>query len=261
MAKKSKRQKAIKRLNLSDHTLDINIRRCNYNKFNFSDIEDYVSELVGSRDYQYKAIKKVMIYLWGGGYRSITDLGKENFNNVKERPQIQQRFGTEENFLRQLPLPDRLSGVVHMATGTGKSYLIFAIAYLSLVMGLIKRVLVLGPASTIIEQGLRDKFKDLMSRKAFSDKLPAKYRGKAINLLTDNDPIEDDSIVIENINAVYTFGSITDTLFKNTDEVLVLGDEIHHAYSHLKYADNRLVLDKEEGPEGKRAKQGTNGYG
>jgi len=42
----------IKRLNLSDHTLDINIRRCNYNKFNFSDIEDYVSELVGSRDYQ-----------------------------------------------------------------------------------------------------------------------------------------------------------------------------------------------------------------
>jgi len=253
MAKKSKRQKAIKRLNLSDHTLDINIRRCNYNKFSFSEIEEYVSELVGSRDYQYKAIKQVMIYLWGGAYRSITDLGKENFNNVKERPQIQQRFGTEENFLRQLPLPDRLSGVVHMATGTGKSYLIFAIAYLSLVMGLTKRVLVLGPASTIIEQGLRDKFKDLMSRKAFSDKLPAKYRGKAINLLTDNDTIEDDSIVIENINAVYTFGSITDTLFKNTDEVLVLGDEIHHAYSHLKYADNRLVLDKEEGPEGKKS--------
>ncbi len=253
MAKKSKRQKAIKRLNLSDHTLDINIRRCNYNKFSFSDIEEYVSELVGSRNYQYKAIKQVMIYLWGGGYRNITDLGKENFNNVKERPQIQQRFGTEENFLRQLPLPDRLSGVVHMATGTGKSYLIFAIAYLSLVMGLAKRVLVLGPASTIIEQGLRDKFKDLMSRKAFSDKLPSKYRGKAINLLTDNDPIEDDSIVIENINAVYTFGSITDTLFKNTDEVLVLGDEIHHAYSHLKYADNRLVLDKEEGPEGKKS--------
>jgi len=253
MAKKAKRQKAIKRLNLSDHTLDINIRKCNYNKFSFSEIEEYVSELVGSRDYQYDAIKQVMIYLWGGAYKSITDLGKENFNNVKERPQIQQRFGTEENFLRQLPLPDRLSGVVHMATGTGKSYLIFAIAYLSLVMGFTKRVLVLGPASTIIEQGLRDKFKDLMSRKAFSDKLPAKYRGKAINLLTDNDSIEDDSIVIENINAVYTFGSITDTLFKNTDEVLVLGDEIHHAYSHLKYADNRLVLDKEEGPEGKKS--------
>ncbi len=248
MAQKPKRQKAIKRLNLSDHTLDINIRRCNYNKFTFSEIEDYVSELVGSRDYQYDSIKQIMIYLWGGSYKSITELGKENY---KQKLQIQQRFGTEDNFLRQLPLLDRLSGVVHMATGTGKSYVIFAIAYLSLVMGLTKRVLVLGPASTIIEQGLRDKFKDLMSRKAFSDKLPAKYRGKAINLLTDNDPIEDDSIVIENINAVYTFGSIYDTLFKNTDEVLVLGDEIHHAYSHLKYADNRLVLDREEGQEGR----------
>ena len=250
MARKSKRQKAIKRLNLSDHTLDINIRRCNYNKFSFSEIEEYVSDLVGSRDYQYDAIKQVMIYLWGGGYKRITELGKENY---KQKLQIQRRFGTEENFLRQLPLPDRLSGVVHMATGTGKSYVIFAIAYLSLVMGLTKRVLVLGPASTIIEQGLREKFKELKNKIEFNNKLPQRYRGKAINLLTDNDPIEDDSIVIENINAVYTFGSITDTLFKNTGEVLVLGDEIHHAYSHLKYADNRLVLDKEEGPEGKKS--------
>jgi len=250
MAKKSKRQKAVKKLNLSDHTLDINIRRCNYNKFNFSEIEDYVRELVGSRDYQDDAIKQVMIYLWGGSYKSIADLGRENY---KQKLQILQRFGTEENFFRQLPLPDRLSGVVHMATGTGKSYVIFAIAYLSLVMGLTKRVLVLGPASTIIEQGLREKFSELKNKREFNSKLPQKYKGKAINLLTDNDPIEDDSIVIENINAVYTFGGITDTLFKNTDEVLVLGDEIHHAYSHLKYADNRLVLDKEEGPEGKKS--------
>jgi type III restriction enzyme len=248
MAKMAKRQKAIKRLNLSDHTLDINIRKCNYNKFSFADIEDYVRELVGSRDYQFDAIKQIMIYLWGGGYKSITDLGNENY---QKKLQIQQRFGTETNFYQNLPLPDRLSGVVHMATGTGKSYVIFAIAYLSLVMGLTRRVLVLGPASTIIEQGLREKFNDLKNKREFNSKLPTKYRGKAINLLTDNDPIEDDSIVIENINAVYSFGGINDTLFKNTDEVLVLGDEIHHAYSHLKYADNRLVLDKEKGQEGK----------
>ena len=123
MAKKAKRQKAIKRLNLSDHTLDINIRKCNYNKFSFSEIEDYVRELVGSRDYEYDAIKQIMIYLWGGSYKSISELGRENY---KQKLQIQQRFGTEENFLRQLPLPERLSGVVHMATGTGKSYVIFA---------------------------------------------------------------------------------------------------------------------------------------
>jgi type III restriction enzyme len=168
MAKKPKRQKAIKRLNLSDHTLDINIRRCNYNKFNFSDIEDYVREVVGSRDYQYDAIKQIMIYLWGGSYKSITGLGKENY---KQKLQIKQRFGTEENFLNQLPLPDRLSGVVHMATGTGKSYVIFAIAYLSLVMGFTKRVLVLGPSSTIIEQGLREKFRELINKREFNSNL------------------------------------------------------------------------------------------
>ena len=236
-------------MNLSDHTLDINIRKCNYSKFDFREISEYVRELAGSRDYEYEAIQQVMIYLWGGGYQSISELSRENFRKTN-KPRIQHRFGTEENFLFHLPLPDRLSGVVHMATGTGKSYVIFAIAYLSIVMGLTKRVLVLGPASTIIEQGLREKFRALMLKRELNSKLPQKYRGKVVQLLTDNDPVEDDSIVIENINAVYTFGGITDTLFKNTGEVLVLGDEIHHAYSHLEYADNRLILDKEDGREG-----------
>ena len=235
-------------MNLSEHTLDINIRRCNFEKFTFSEIDDYVQALTGSRSYQYEAIKQLMIYLWGGAYKSITDLAMENY---RKKSQIQHRFGGNDLFLGHIPLPDRLSGVVHMATGTGKSYVIFAIAYLSLVMGLTKRVLVLGPSSTIIEQGLREKIKELMQRKDLNDKLPIKYQGKAINLLNDNDPIEDDSIVVENINAVYTFGSIQDTLFNDIDEVLVLGDEIHHAYSHLKFSKNQLILDKEETTEGK----------
>ena len=250
MAKKIKRQQTVARMNLSEHTLDINIRRCKYNRFDFSEIEDYVRELAGSRDYQYHAIKQIMIYLWGGAYRSIVDLAEEN---LKKKPQLARRFGNDAEFLRRIPLPDRLSGVVHLATGTGKSYLIFAIAYLSLVMGLTRRVLVLGPSSTIIEQGLRDKFKDLMADKRLNAKFPARCRGKVISLLTDNDPMKDDAVVIENINAVYTFGGITDTFFKGTEEVLVLGDEIHHAYSHLMYSDNRMVLDREEEPDGKKS--------
>jgi type III restriction enzyme len=248
MARQKKKKSVVKKMNLSEHTLDINIRRCNYNKFNFSEIEDYVDQLTGTREYQKQAIKQVMIYLWGGAYKTIVDLAKDNY----VKPRIQQRFSSQKMLVNHLPLPDRLSGVVHMATGTGKSYVIFAVAYLSLVMGLTRRVLVLGPASTIIEQGLREKFKDLMTDKSLMEELPMKYRGKAINILNDNDPIEDDSIVIENINAVYTFGSITDTLFKNTDEVLVMGDEIHHAYSHLQFSQNQLVMDKDETVEGKR---------
>ena len=47
----------VKKLYLSNHTLDINIRKCNYNQFDFSEVEDFVRELVGTRDYQFKAIK------------------------------------------------------------------------------------------------------------------------------------------------------------------------------------------------------------
>lgn len=232
--------KHVQRFNLSDHTLEINTRKFKYEKLDFSDIEDYVMALVGSRDYQYKAIKEIMIYLWGDSYKDITNLAKENW---KTKTAIQERFQSEENFLGRLPLPDRLSGVVHMATGTGKSYVMFAVAYLSIVLGKVKRVVVLGPSSTVIEKGLTGKFREyLFGEKGMELKqnLPQKYRNINVNLLDENNPIVDNSIVIENINSIYNKdrNSIGDTLFKDTDEVLVLSDEVHHAYSHLKYAGN-----------------------
>ena len=141
----------VEKLYLSNHTLDINIRKCKYEQFDFSEVEDFVRELTGDREYQFRAIKELMIYLWGGSYKNVTELARENYSKKED---IQNRFKTEENFIRNLPLPDRLSGVVHMATGTGKSYVMFAIAYLSIVMGKTKRVLVLGPSSTVIERGL-----------------------------------------------------------------------------------------------------------
>ncbi|MFH1799114.1 MAG: DEAD/DEAH box helicase family protein [Candidatus Omnitrophota bacterium] len=240
---KTKRIKTVEKLNLSEHTLDINVRKCNYDKFRFSDIEDYVRAVSGGREYQYQAIKHTMIYLWGGRYKNVVALANENF---AQKEHLRERFGSEEIMLGHLPLADRISGVVHMATGTGKSYVIFAVAYLSLIMGLAKRVLVLGPSSTIIEEGLRDKFQDFMNKKDWNDRLPKEYQGKAIDLLTNNDAIEDGSITIENINAIYSVGGIRDTLFKGADEVLVLGDEIHHAYSHLNFNDIKKALEMDQ---------------
>ena len=236
----------VEKLDLSKHTLDINTRKCNYEKFDFSEVEDFVRTLTGGRDFQFDAIKEVMIYLWGSGYSDIKQLAKENF---KKKEAIQYRFQSEENFLRHLPLPDRLSGVVHMATGTGKSYVMFAIAYLSIIMGKVKRVLVLGPSSTVIESGLNAKFKDhLYGKRAqqLQEKLPLKYRNIPVNLLDENHPIGDSSIVIENINSIWNKenNAIGDTLFANTEEVLVLSDEVHHAYTHLTYTEDRLELDE-----------------
>lgn len=53
---KTKRIKTVEKLNLSEHTLDINIRKCSYEKFRFSDIEEYVRTITGGREYQYQPL-------------------------------------------------------------------------------------------------------------------------------------------------------------------------------------------------------------
>lgn len=248
---KGRHFKTVDRINLSQRVLQVSQKKHRGQKFDFSEVEEYVRAVTGEREYQYEAIRDVMNYLWSGNYKSIIDLAKENY--VKN-PQLQETFGNEELMLGHLPLPDRLSGVVHMATGTGKSYVIFAVAYLSLVMGLTKRVLVLGPSSTIIEKGLRDKFESFMSRGDWNSKLPKEYQGKAIELLKNNNVIEDNSITIENINAIYSVGGIHDTLFKSVNEVLVLGDEIHHAYSHLNFNAIQKSLELDQNVEASTGK-------
>lgn len=47
----------VRRLNLGEHTLDIETRKCNYEKFDFSEVEDFVRELAGGREFQFKAIR------------------------------------------------------------------------------------------------------------------------------------------------------------------------------------------------------------
>jgi type III restriction enzyme len=233
------------RISLSEHTLDINRRRCDVVKFDWAEVEEYVRALCGERSYQVETIRDLMVYLWGGSYKDITALAKENY---QRKQAIQQRFHSEEHFLRMLPLPDKLSGVCHLATGTGKSYVMFAVAYLSLLLGKVKRVLVLGPSSTVIEEGLREKFKEhLYGGRAAELKphLPPALRHKVIRLITCNDAVEDGCIMIENINAVYLRerNALGDWFAHNPGEVLVLSDEVHHAYSHLTLSGEQVGYD------------------
>lgn len=213
----------------------------------YSGVEDFVKELTKGREYQEKAIFDILRYLWGGEYENILDLAKENY---KKKTAIKQRFSSEELFLNNLPLPHLLSGVCHMATGTGKSFVMFAVAYLSIILGKVDRVLVIGPASKVIEKGLNEKFREYLYGETgmrLQNFLPERYRNRRINLLNANDPIEDQSIIIENVNAIWNneSNSIGDTLFNppNT-RVLILSDEVHHAYSHLKFNEKKKVLEE-----------------
>ena len=123
------------RLSLSEHTLDVNVRRCDISLFDFSEVEDYVATLTGDRKYQFNAIKEIMVYLWGGAYDSVLDLARENY---EQKESIRRRFRSESYFLGMLPLPSKLSGVCHLATGTGKSYVMFAVSHLSILLGKVK---------------------------------------------------------------------------------------------------------------------------
>ncbi len=242
------------RISLSQHTLDVNLRKFSVDAFDFSEVEEYVLTLAAGRDYQFDALKRILIYLWGGSYENLAELARENY---RRKPAIQQRFNNNEaHFMRMLPLPDRLSGVCHMATGAGKSYVMFGIAHLALALGKVQRVLILGPSSTVIESGLREKFKEYLygERGALlRAKLPERFRHKVIRLLNCNDTIEDSSIVIENINAIYNreTNALGDTLFNHGGEVLVLSDEVHHAYAHLDFHGEAVAYDYEEGAEGR----------
>ena len=240
------------RLSLSEHTLDVNVRRCDISLFDFSEVEDYVATLTGDRKYQFDAIKEIMAYLWGGAYASVLDLARENYG---QKESIRRRFLSEAHFLSMLPLPEKLSGVCHLATGTGKSYVMFAVSHLSILLGKVKRVLVLGPSSTVIEEGLRDKFKEYLYGEKGAElkkQLPERLRHKVVRLLNCNDPIEDASIIIENINAIYNRerNSIGDTLFNHDGEVLVLSDEVHHAYSHLTFSGETVGYNFETEGQG-----------
>jgi len=246
-----KRLQKVQQINLSEYSLKVNIKKCNYGKFRFSDIEEYVEAIAGSRQYEYDAIKEIMIYLWGGGYNSIEELAKENFN----RGHINKRFPSEEIYLNHLPLRDRLSGVVHMATGTGKSYVIWAVAYLSIVMGFTKRVLVLAPPQTVIRDGLREKFEKLLRDKKLNNLLPLEFQGKPVDIVSDKDVIDDYNIVIKNFYSKSGLGSIEDTLFTEGEEVLVLSDEVHHPYSHLIYDAGQIDMEAKTKKEDQNERQ------
>ena len=194
-----------------------------------NDWQDYLDCLCGDREYQKEAIRTVLIYLLSGKYSSINDLVVENYNFNED---IKLEYTSASHYLRKLQLPNMLSGVVDLATGTGKSFVIFGIAHIMLLVGAIKRVLLLCPSLTI-ETELNKKFTELLSREDLRFAIPESYKGKAFSLTNANRTIDDSNICIENIHAVYsnTGSSIIDSFAGTGGDTLVLSDEVHHAYN------------------------------
>ncbi|OHB87711.1 MAG: restriction endonuclease subunit R [Planctomycetes bacterium RIFCSPHIGHO2_02_FULL_50_42] len=206
-------------------------------KLNLRKWVDFLDVLCGDREFQKESIENAIIYLASGEYNSIEDLVEENF---RKNDELQKRYIDVRDYQRNLPLLHKLSAVVDLATGTGKSYVIYGIAQIALGIGLVDKVLVLCPSLTI-ESGLKEKFEKLSGDDKIKATLPDNVIFKNPRVIDANSTIKNGDICVENIHAVYerTGSSINDSLKGNGERVLVLNDEVHHAYNSTSDRDIR----------------------
>ena len=180
--------------------------------------------------FQRDAARETLRFLVSDKYPDLERLGRENWN---ARDSIRQRHESMDAYLAKMPLRDRKAVSLDLATGTGKSYVMYALAAIALAEGLVDRVLVLCPSLTI-EEGLLEKFTALagngelsgiMQELGASVAIPAIKRG--------NETIRAGDICVENIHAVYenTGSSIRDSFNGQGARTLVLNDEAHHLFS------------------------------
>lgn len=191
--------------------------------------------MCGDRQYQKEAIENSVIYLASARYNSIEDLIRENWTKNSE---LHNRYKDLDEYLHHLQLPNKHSATVDLGTGTGKSYVIYGIAQVMLGLGLVDKVLVLCPSLTI-EKGLLEKFLSSSGDSKLKQTIPEEAKYKNPRIIDANSTIKDGDICVENIHAVYetTGSSIRDSLLGKGERVLVLSDEVHHAYNKVSGRD------------------------
>ena len=218
----------IKRTSIDNYVLKVD-KIYDPAKLNLDVWDDYLNCLCVGRQYQKEAIKTAVTYLVSGKYRNISQLAQENYNTSEV---LQDKYGNVSKLIKLLQMPNMLSATIDLATGTGKSYVIFAIANILMCIGYCERVLILCP-STTIEAELIKKFNELLYREDLKHLIPNTCKITDFRLVDANQTIENGDICIENIHAVYanTGSSIKDSFLHSGSNTLVLSDEVHHCYN------------------------------
>lgn len=220
----------IKTYNTKDLVLEVS-QSYDPMRLNLAKWDRFLDVLCGDRQYQREAIENAIIYFASGRYKSVEDMVRENWN---KNPELHTRYRDTNEYFNHLQLPNKLSATIDLATGTGKSYVIYGIAQIMLGLGLVDKVLVLCPSLTI-EKGLMDKFFSLSGDGRLKQTIPQDGLYKNPRIIDANSTIKDGDICVENIHAVYdkTGSSIKDSLLSNGEKVLILSDEVHHAYNKV----------------------------
>jgi type III restriction enzyme len=198
----------------------------NRTKWDESRYEAFFDALCGEREYQKEALRTALRFLLGGECRDLRTLAKANY---AENPVLEVRYGSWEGMQRHLQLPDQLSASLDLATGTGKSYVLYGLGAVLLAEGAVDRILLLCP-STTIEAGLMEKFRQLSADSDLRDLLPADAKISTPRIISARESITPGAICIENYHAIlqHVGSSIRDSLKGKGGRVAVLNDEAHH---------------------------------
>ncbi|HCC53415.1 MAG TPA: hypothetical protein DEQ20_00585 [Desulfobulbaceae bacterium] len=184
----------------------------------------------GEYAFQRDAARTVIRFLVSPKYLDLERLARANWNS---RPVLAQRYTSIDAMLERMPLKGSKGASLDIATGGGKSYLMYGLAAIALAEGLVDRVLLLCPSLTI-EEGLLGKFNALAGNQNLTAIMKELGAVVAIpGIKRGNETIQAGDICIENIHAVYgnAGSSIADSFTGNGARTLVLNDEAHHLFS------------------------------
>src|SRR5665647_2702276 len=177
------------------------------------------------------AIRHSIRFIVSNKYPTIRELAEENWNNNSK---LKLKYNTfSQYFDFNFQIKDRKAANIDLATGTGKSWVIYGISAIVLAEGIVDKVLVLCPSLTI-EEELKIKFEQLSGNQINQQilkELGAIYSSPSIK--NANVPILAGDICIENIHAAYerTGSSIKDSFEGKGQRTLVISDEAHHIFS------------------------------
>ena len=191
-----------------------------------SKYDAFVDTLCSNREYQKEAIFTALRFLAGGKYKNLRELAHESF---EKNPKLGETYGSWESMQNQLQFPDLLACSLDLATGTGKSYVLYGIAAILLAEDLVDQVLTLCPSNTI-EHGLTEKFTELAGNADLISAMPADAKYASPSIINASETIVEGSICVENYHAVlkHVRSSIRDSLQGKGERTLILNDEAHH---------------------------------
>jgi len=173
-------------------------------------------------------------------FETTEQAASQNYcNNAK----LQAKYQELNEYIDSFQIRGKKSYTIDLATGTGKSWVIYGVATIMLSEGIVDKVLVLCPSLTI-EEELTKKFELFSGNAVLTDILSsigACYPTPSIK--SANEDILNGDICVENIHAAYQrTGSSIQSSFKGKGErTLVISDEAHHIYSNDEGIQNRWI--------------------